>query len=60
VNGATYRQKKEGVWVAGPSIRGKGNEAVVGDGHKGPLNNQGKPTYFRKKQNADEPKTRVR
>jgi hypothetical protein len=30
------------------------------DTHKGPLNNQGKPTYFRKKQNANEPKTRVR
>jgi hypothetical protein len=32
----------------------------VGDGHKGPLNNRGKPTYLRKKQNANEPKTRVR
>jgi hypothetical protein len=32
----------------------------VGDDHKGPLNNRGKPTYLRKKQNANEPKTRVR
>jgi hypothetical protein len=29
----------------------------VGDSHKGPLKNQGKPTFFRKKQNANEPKT---
>jgi hypothetical protein len=28
----------------------------VGDGHKGPLNNQGKPAYLRKKTNANEPK----
>jgi hypothetical protein len=33
---------------------------LVGDSHKGPLNNQGKPTYFHKKQNANKPKTRVR
>jgi hypothetical protein len=32
----------------------------VGDGHKGPPNNQGKPAYFRKKQNANEPKTHAR
>jgi hypothetical protein len=28
----------------------------VGDSHKGPLNNQGKPTYLRKKTNANESK----
>jgi hypothetical protein len=33
---------------------------LVGDSHKDPLNNQGKPTFFRKKQNANEPKTRLR
>jgi hypothetical protein len=32
----------------------------VEDSHKCLLNNQGKPAYFRKKQNANEPKTRVR
>jgi hypothetical protein len=32
----------------------------VGDSHKGPLKNQGKPTFFRKKQNANEPKTLLR
>jgi hypothetical protein len=30
--------------------------ATVGDSHKGPLNNRGKPTYLRKK-NSDEPKS---
>jgi hypothetical protein len=34
--------------------------ATVGDSHKGPLNNKGKPTYFRRKQNANEPKTCIR
>jgi hypothetical protein len=34
--------------------------ATVGDSHKGPLNNQGKPTFFHKKQNTNEPKTRLR
>jgi hypothetical protein len=29
VNGGIYRQKKEGDWVVGPSIRGKGNKAVT-------------------------------
>jgi hypothetical protein len=29
--------------------------ATVGDSHKGPLNNQGKPAYLRKKQNMNEP-----
>jgi hypothetical protein len=33
---------------------------LVGDSHKGPLNNQGKPACFRKKQNANEPKTHLR
>jgi hypothetical protein len=31
--------------------------ATVGDNHKGPLNNQGKPDYIRKKTNANEPKS---
>jgi hypothetical protein len=35
-------------------------ELAVGDSHKGPLNNQGKPTFFRKKQNVNKPKTNVR
>jgi hypothetical protein len=30
--------------------------ATVGDNHEGPLNNQGKPAYIRKKTNANEPK----
>jgi hypothetical protein len=34
--------------------------ATVGDGHKGPLNNQGKLTFFHKKQNANKPKTHLR
>jgi hypothetical protein len=34
--------------------------ATVGDSHKGPLNNQGNPLTFAKKQNANEPKTCVR
>jgi hypothetical protein len=29
MNGASYRQKKEGGWVVGPSIHGKGNKAVT-------------------------------
>jgi hypothetical protein len=34
--------------------------ATVGDSHKGPLNNQGKPAYFRKNKDANEPKTHAR
>jgi hypothetical protein len=34
--------------------------ATVGDSHKGPLNNQGKPAYLRKKQTQMNLKTRVR
>jgi hypothetical protein len=41
--------------------RGGGRQEVfVGDSHKGALNNQGKPAYLRKKQNTNEPETRVR
>jgi hypothetical protein len=36
------------------------NKNTVGDGHKGPLNNQRKLTFFRKKQNANELKTHLR
>jgi hypothetical protein len=32
----------------------------VGDSHKGPLKSRGKPTYLRKKQNTNEPKTRLK
>jgi hypothetical protein len=32
----------------------------VGDSHKGPLNNQGRPAYLRKKQTQMNLKTRVR
>jgi hypothetical protein len=34
--------------------------AIVGDSHKGPLNNQGKPAYLRKKQMQRNLRTRVR
>jgi hypothetical protein len=32
----------------------RGSGATVGDNHRGPLNNRGKPTFFRKKQNTNE------
>jgi hypothetical protein len=35
-------------------------EDSVGDSHKGPLNNQGRPTYLRKKQTQTNLSTHVR
>jgi hypothetical protein len=36
------------------------NDLIVGDSHKGPLNNHGKPTLFRKRQNTNKPKTHLK
>jgi hypothetical protein len=38
----------------------QGDDTVVGNSHKGPLNNQGEPTYLRKKQTQTNLNRRVR
>jgi hypothetical protein len=45
---------------APPMCRSTSALHFVGDSHKSPLNNQGKPTFFREEQNTNEPKTQLR
>jgi hypothetical protein len=46
-----HQYKLKGSIVGGGVMDGN---ATVGDSHKGPLKTEGKPIYFRKKQNTNE------
>jgi hypothetical protein len=50
----------ESRWVATMGKDAAARGWSVGDSHKGPLKNRGKPIYFLKKQSTNRPKTRLR
>jgi hypothetical protein len=47
-------------WWRWPNSPSGSRSAHIGDSHEGPLNNQGKPAYIRKKQRQTNPNTRAR